>query len=153
MAHARLCKQLKSRADSQSCSECAVCHRYCGVSSAPPTKTQASQMWSGRCSGCLFWFCAWNLSGTSQPRVLPPAFPVAQSAPSLQPLFQLQPASSMALLSIQPGQSTSRPPQNLWASWIEVSDPSPLGKLFLAISTCSHAHILPPSSGSLHWRM
>lgn len=33
----------------------------------PPSKSQASQMWSGRCSGCLSWFCAWNLNGTSQP--------------------------------------------------------------------------------------
>lgn len=54
-----------------------------------------------------------------------------------------------ALLSIQPNQSTSRPPQNLWSSWSQVSDPSPLGKLFLTVSTCSHAQVIPPSCREL----
>lgn len=90
----------------------------------------------------------------ASPRALPPAFPLAQiSLMSPNPL----PATAclqhgltlQALLSIQPKQSTSRPPQNLSSSWIQVSDPSPLGKLFLAISTCSHAHVFPPSCREL----
>lgn len=84
----------------------------------------------------------------------PPAFPLARicliSPNHVPPTGSSQHVLTLqALLSIQPNQSTSRPPQNLWSSWSQVSDPSPLGKLFLTVSTCSHAQVIPPSCREL----
>lgn len=159
MAHARLCKQLKSRAESQSCSECALslCYRYCGVSSAP------LKAWHHRCGkedaqGVYFGFVHGISMAQASLEVCPPACPLARIciiSPTPLPAtacFQ-RGLTLQALLSIQPNQSRSRPPQNLWSRWIQVSDPPPLGKLFLTISTCSHAHVMPPSRRSLQWRL
>lgn len=54
-------------------------------------------MWSGRCSGGSFWFCAWNLNGTSQSGGAPSSLSPGKDLPHLS-----QPSSSCSLLPAWP---------------------------------------------------
>lgn len=156
MAHARLYKQLTSRAESQSRSECAMsCAAGTVLCPLPPLKARHHTCGQEDAQGVHFGSVHGISMAQASLGVLPPAFPLARIcliSPSPLPAaacFQ-HGLTLQALLSTQPNQPTSMPSQNLWSSWIQVSDPSLLDKLSLATSTCSHAPVVPPS---LHWRM
>lgn len=120
----------------------------------PPLKARHHRCGQEDAQGVYFGFVHGISMARASPGALSPAFHLAWicliSPAPLPATACLQHGLTLqALLSIQPNQSTSRLPQHLWSSWIQVSDPSPLGKLCLAISTCSHAHVWPPSCGAL----
>lgn len=113
MAHARLCKQLKSRAESQSCSECAMslCYRYCGMSSAPPRYHRCGKE---DAQGVYFGFVHGISMAQASLGVCPPAFSLARIciiSPTPLPdtaCFQ-HGLTLQALLSIQPSQDQGLP--------------------------------------------